>query len=328
MTECASTGNERFTFPPPYCGGCGEDSVSAICRGSLQRQGIQKAHWECWSECNLSCPFCFRTNGQLLDTEDVVRLLRALSTGAIRAVVFAGGDPSLRPDLPEVAAEALMLGLAVQIQTNAQHVTRSFLSALRNCEYVGLSLDGPDAPTHDGFRGKPGNFRHVISLLDQLDRLGVPVSVRTVVGKANHRAVPQMARLVASYSNVICWKLLEFTAVGSGFVNRDRYALPSDAFERTVLASREGLGGSDQLLDVLRNVDKVGIYMMISSQGLVYGTTETALARTGRHQYIGSVLSDHLGYLAQRIPFSSHRRIDRRLLADTGVRSSDRPSVG
>jgi hypothetical protein len=44
--------------------------------------------------------------------------------------VFAGGDPSLRGDVPEVVAEALALGLAVQVQTNAQHVSRPFLGVL------------------------------------------------------------------------------------------------------------------------------------------------------------------------------------------------------
>jgi molybdenum cofactor biosynthesis enzyme MoaA len=309
-----------------YCGGCGEEAVSAACRGSLRRHGIHKAHWECWSQCNLACPFCFRTDGRPLDTPQAVLLLRALVTGSARAIVFAGGDPSLRRDLAELVAEALALGLAVQVQTNGQYVSRSFLAALCRCEYVGLSLDGPDAATHDGFRGKPGNFRQVVKLLGQLEDNGIPVSVRTVVGHANHQAIPDMSRLVASYSNVICWKLLEFTAVGNGFVNQDRYALSADTFETTVRAARQRLGGAAKVLEVLRNAEKVGLYMMVSAQGAVYGISETALTRSGHHQYIGSVLSEHLASLAQRLPFAAGRRVDR--MAPTGTDRNALTSAG
>ena len=325
MTTAEETGN--ITFSDSYCGGCGEKSIIPSCRDSLQRHGIKKAHWECWSECNLPCGFCFRTNGQALDTERAVLLLRALSTGAVRAVVFAGGDPSLRRDLAEVVGEALTLGLAVQVQTNAHHVTRSFLNVLSHCEYVGLSIDGPDALTHDAFRGRRGNFQHVMALLGQLDDLGVPVSVRTVVSRDNYLVIPEIARLVTSHSNIVCWKLLEFTAVGKGFLNRRRYEIRSDKFEHTIQAAGEKLGGKQRILEALRNVDKVGIYMMISPQGFVYGTTETTLMETGYHRYVGSILSDHLGDLAARIPFSSLRD-ERRILADAHVLASGLPRIG
>ena len=303
------------TCPDPYCGGCGKASVVPSCQNSLHQHGIKKAHWECWSECNLPCGFCFRTNGQALDTERAVLLLRALSTGAVRAVVFAGGDPSLRRDLPDVVGEALNLGLAVQVQTNAHHVTRTFLNTLSRCEYVGLSIDGPDAHTHDAFRGRRGNFQHVLDLLGQLDNLGVPVSIRTVVSRENYLVIPEVARLVISHSNIICWKLLEFTPVGRGYLNRDRYEMRTGAFDHTIQTTQDRLGGKHRILEVLRNIDKVGIYMMISPQGFVYGTTQMTLMQTGHHHYIGSILSDHLGDLAARIPFSSLRN-ERRIFGD------------
>jgi molybdenum cofactor biosynthesis enzyme MoaA len=325
--DCPPSGSGLAPWPP-YCGGCGEGTVNNTCQGSLLRQGIRKAHWECWSECNLACPFCFRTSSRPLDTRQAVLMLRALATGAARAIVFAGGDPSLRRDLAELVTESVALGLAVQVQTNGQHVSRSFLSALRGCEYVGLSIDGPDAATHDGFRNKSGNFKQVVKLLGQLEALGIPVSVRTVVAHANHQTVPEMSQLIVSYSNVICWKLLEFTAVGNGFVNQDNYALSSDEFERTVLTARQRLGASAAVLEVLRNTEKVGIYMMISAEGVVYGITKTALMRTGQHHYVGSMLSEHLVHLSERLPFSAQRRADRRVPVSLHLERNAFPSAG
>jgi len=320
MTEARENGQ-------PYCGGCRAGQVEPACEGSLRRHDIRKAHWECWSECNLPCAFCFRTTGAPLDTDCAVSLLRALSAGKVRAVVFAGGDPSLRGDLAEIVSEAISLGLAVQVQTNGQHVTRSFLGVLGRCEYVGLSIDGPDADTHDSFRGKRGNFRQVMALLGQLDVLGVPVSVRTVVSRENYRVIPRIAQLIMEHPNVICWKLLEFTAIGQGRVNQDRYAMPPALFEQVVRIAENELDGERGLLEVLRNVDKIGIYMMISPQGFVYGTTETALMQAGHHHYIGSILSDHLEDLARSIPFSSSRP-DRRTLADIQLQGTGLPRYG
>lgn len=316
MTPAGGTG-------PPSCGGCEVGPATPSCQGSLRRYGIKKVHWECWSECNLPCAFCYRTTGQPLDTVGAVSLVRALSVGEARAIVFAGGDPSLRGDLAEVVAEALALGLAVQVQTNAQHVSRPFLDLLGQCEYVGLSIDGPDAATHDGFRGTRGNFAHVAGLLGRLDVLGVPVSIRTVVSRRNHRVVPDIAPLVLAHPNVICWKLLEFTPIGWGRVNRAQYSMSDIDFEHTVRAAGDRLGGAASLLEVLRNVDKIGIYMMISPQGFVYGTTELALLESGHHRYIGSILSDHLDGLARSIPFSAPRA-DRRILAEVQPLRSQR----
>lgn len=91
--------------------------------------------------------------------------------------------------------------------------------------------------------------------------------------------------------------------------------MPPALFEHVVRIAEDKLGCEHGLLEVLRNVDKIGIYMMISPQGFVYGTTETALMQAGHHHYIGSILSDHLEDLARSIPFSPSRP-DRRTPAD------------
>jgi MoaA/NifB/PqqE/SkfB family radical SAM enzyme len=290
---------------PSFCGGCQETLIDEKCNGSLRRRGLQKAHWECWSECNLACPFCFRTRGRPLETDNAILLLRALRTGGLRTVVFAGGDPSIRSDLLTVAREGRALGLAIHIQTNAHHVNSRFMSALKLSEHVGLSLDGPDSRSHDAFRQKQGNFRRVLSLLNELERLGIPVSVRTVISALNYRQVPELGDLLSSYSNLVHWTLLEFTPIGEGYVNRNMYLMSTRNFEQTIEAARNRF--APEKLDVFRNSEKVGTYMMISPDGMVYGTTEAALTKTGWHQYVGSVLSDHLSDLSAKLPISSTR---------------------
>lgn len=46
------------------CVACEEDTAAGRldeCRDAFKRIGLSKLHWECWSDCNLHCKFCYRT---------------------------------------------------------------------------------------------------------------------------------------------------------------------------------------------------------------------------------------------------------------------------
>ena len=103
----------------PSCGGCGS-SIRPECEGSWARVGVVTVHWECWSECNLNCPFCYRTVSQPLDTRAAERLLAHIAASGVENIVFGGGDPSLRPDLIQLFETALTLGLKCELRQMAK----------------------------------------------------------------------------------------------------------------------------------------------------------------------------------------------------------------
>ncbi len=73
--------------------------------------------------CDLRCPFCH--NAELLDgsapavmeEEELLRFLRKRQ-GLLEGVVFTGGEPLLRPELPELAAKIRELGYPIKLDTN------------------------------------------------------------------------------------------------------------------------------------------------------------------------------------------------------------------
>jgi MoaA/NifB/PqqE/SkfB family radical SAM enzyme len=274
--------------------------VRPECRGTLQRLGANKVHWECWSRCNLSCGFCYRTTGEPLPTGEAERLLAAVATGGAGTIVFAGGDPSLRADLGQLVATAQAFGLRVEIHTNAQHAPARVREALAAADWVGLSLDGPSEQVHDRFRSKQGNFARVLELLGFLDRAGVPVIVRTVVAQPNFREVADLGELLLPFGNVAFWYLLEFSAVGSGYHNRRIYDLERDRFDEVTGAIVARYGDK---LDVRPRPleDKEGAYVMVTPDGDVYGTTGETV--DGHFPRVGSMLCDHLDELTGRIEF-------------------------
>jgi MoaA/NifB/PqqE/SkfB family radical SAM enzyme len=294
--------------PTAFCGGCHGSAVREACRNSLQLLGAHKVHWECWSECNLSCQFCYRTQGVPLETPNAERLLAAVAVAGAETIVFAGGDPSLRGDIGHLLRRARALGLTTEVQTNAHHAPAGFRQALTEADSVGLSLDGPTAEVHDRFRSKRGNFARVSEALDLLQRAGVPVTVRTVVARPNFRQLADLGDLLLPYGNVAFWHLLEFSAVGTGYRNRQRYELERALFDEVVVQVTTRYEGKLEI-HARRSEVKSGAYVMVTPDGAVYGTTDETVA--GLYPRVGSVLRDHLSELAERIEFRREVHEDR-----------------
>jgi len=172
--------------------------------------------------------------------------------------------------------------------------------ALPLCDHIGLSIDGPNAEVHDKMRGRPGNYRRLLGVLERCTVEGIAVSVRTMVSRGNMDEVHHMAPVMEKYSCIQSWKLLEFTAVELGWDNRDNYQIPTNDFESVLHRTSESYAGRARL-EALRTAEKVGGYMMISPAGLIYGVTAQASVQQGRHEFIGSIDSLHLSKIAGEI---------------------------
>jgi molybdenum cofactor biosynthesis enzyme MoaA len=286
-----------------FCGGC-DDQVRPECRGSLSRIGAYKVHWECWSDCNLPCSFCYRTRGTPLRTDEAENLIAAIATAGPETVVFTGGDPSLRRDIGHLLAYARVLGLITEVHTNAQYAPEHYRLALTTADYVGLSLDGPSAEVHDAFRGKRGNFKRVLDLFDFLEAAAIPVVVRTVLAQPNHKVAADIGELLVGRGNLLAWHLLEFSPVGSGFHNSWLYALKRTVFDQKVDESRRRFGDTIAIVDSHLE-DKSGTYVLVTPDGQAYGTLSSP--QDGLYPVVGSMLRDHLSELAGSIGFRPER---------------------
>jgi MoaA/NifB/PqqE/SkfB family radical SAM enzyme len=243
----------------PICGGCCPDMPSDRCDGAFGRIGVRKVHWECWSDCNLPCRFCFRMRSRPLETPDAIKLIQIIKTSGANAIVFAGGDPSLRSDLGILVESARGVGLGVEIQTNGHFLSSSVRDVICESDVVGLSLDADTPEQHDRFRGRHGNFKQVINLLSLLCDNDVPVVVRSLVTSDTHLSIHRLAPLLGNYRNVIRWSLLEFTPIGEGYVNREAYMIDRMAFDAAVIRAVSATHGKIEV-DAYRAEKKLGTY--------------------------------------------------------------------
>lgn len=192
----------------------------ANCRNSFKDIGVVRAHWDCWYDCNLECPFCFRSRGMPLEGLQALELVGGLAFGGVKRLAFTGGDPSLRKDLGTLLRHAAELGIQTEVLTNSQFQSAAVLETLSFADEIGLSLDGPTAEVHDGFRQKKGNFRKVLSLMDFLDASSSSYVVRTVVSQANRATVPKIWDVLGSRRMLKEWKLQQFSPIEQGFFTR------------------------------------------------------------------------------------------------------------
>ena len=103
------------------------------------------------SGCNLRCPFCH--NSELLDAaapgvmeEQALLDFLKKRVGMLEGVCFTGGEPLLRPELPELMAEIRALGYLVKLDTNGTLPERLGRVLEQGCaDYVAMDIKNAPA---------------------------------------------------------------------------------------------------------------------------------------------------------------------------------------
>ena len=126
--------------------------------------------------CNLNCAHCYLDAGTResddsdeLTTAEVTSLLDDIAAMSDETmVVFTGGEPLLRRDLPALVAHATGLGLMAVLGSNGMGLNDRRAATLKQAglQGVGISLDSLNAADHDGFRGLPGSWAQAMAAFD------------------------------------------------------------------------------------------------------------------------------------------------------------------
>ncbi|MGW9195552.1 radical SAM protein [Micromonospora chersina] len=289
-----------------FCGGC-DRTPRLACLGSFARRGVRMVHWECWSRCNLSCSFCYRTRSSPLRGADARRLIQALAASGVSGLTFAGGDPSLRRDLPDLCRMAKTAGLAVEVQTNAHVHSVALIESLMYVDSIALSLDGATPGAHDNVRSAPGNFVQNLRFLGLLAERHVSTRVRTVVTSQASESIAPLGRILSQFDCVVEWGLQELCAVGDGLKVYDDLHAASEDFEELFAYVKRVYPRLN--CRAMTSESKVGLYAMIRSDGELYGTLGD-VTKEGFYPTAGNLLREHLSTLAMALPIdnAAHRR--------------------
>jgi radical SAM protein with 4Fe4S-binding SPASM domain len=102
-------------------------------------------------------------------------------------LILSGGEPLMRPDIFEIAELATSLGLRAVLSTNGTLVTPEAAEKLNKAgvKRLSLSLDGPDAKSHDSFRGVEGAYDDLVRSAGILKEAGLPFQINSTITPGN-----------------------------------------------------------------------------------------------------------------------------------------------
>lgn len=184
--------------------------------------------WNMTRRCNLKCVHCYAQAKDIefeneLSTEEGKALIDDLANYGSPVILFSGGEPTLRKDLPELAAYAREKGMRAVISTNGTLIDRDLAKRLKDVglSYVGVSLDGI-RETNDRFRGMKGAFDAALRGLHNCQEEGIKVGLRFTINKQNVRDIPAIFDLLEEEKIPrICFYHLVYAGRGSKMVSED-----------------------------------------------------------------------------------------------------------
>jgi 12,18-didecarboxysiroheme deacetylase len=184
--------------------------------------------WNLTRQCNLKCRHCYAQAGlersrSELTTREGKTLIDDLSAYGAPVILFSGGEPLMRPDLPELAEYAVSKGLRAVVSTNGTLITRSLAHTLKaiGLSYVGISLDGL-REVHDRFRGVNGAFDRALEGVRHCREAGIKVGLRFTINKGNQDQISAIFDLLAEEDIPrVCFYHLVYAGRGSALMAED-----------------------------------------------------------------------------------------------------------
>jgi radical SAM protein len=190
-----------------------------------------------------------------LTTEEGYDLLRQIKDFGNPLMVFTGGDPLKRPDLYDLIKYSVSLGLRTNVTPSATPLlTTEAIDDFKKCgiSRMAISLDGPDAATHDGFRGVPGTFDRAMLALRHARDIGLETQLQTTVTQRNFNRLAQIAEIAADVRTKM-WSLFFLVVTGRAMENDD---LTGEEYEK--------------VFEFLYEIGKVAPFDVKTTEGMHY----------------------------------------------------------
>jgi radical SAM protein len=184
--------------------------------------------WEVTQACDLACVHCRASalpdrSPKELTTEQGYRLLDEIRSFGEPLMVFTGGDPLKRPDLYDLIRYAVKIGLRTNVTPSATPLlTAEAIDKFKEAgvSRMAISLDGPDAVSHDEFRGIPGTFERAMFALRHARDIGLDTQLQTTITRRNMGRLQEMADIAAEVRTKM-WSLFFLIVTGRALEGDD-----------------------------------------------------------------------------------------------------------
>lgn len=118
-----------------------------------------------------------------LPTEKVKAGLDVLRKLGVMEIVLSGGNPLLREDIGEIIDYASRYFVTTIYDNGSQALKK--IEALRNADFVAISLDTLDEKKYDYLKGVHGAWKNAINAVETLHTHGITVGVSPTISQLN-----------------------------------------------------------------------------------------------------------------------------------------------
>jgi MoaA/NifB/PqqE/SkfB family radical SAM enzyme len=142
--------------------------------------------WFITRKCNYRCRGCNvwqDQDSEELPTEDVKKGLDILRKLGVIEIVFSGGNPLLREDIDEILEYASRFFVTTVYDNGSMALEK--IDALRNVDFVAISLDSLDPRKNDFIKGVDGAWERAMQTIEELHGNGIRVGISPTISQIN-----------------------------------------------------------------------------------------------------------------------------------------------
>jgi len=221
--------------------------------------------------CNSKCVYCDQWRNEKsnsLSYQRIKELYKKLLAAGVDELLFSGGEPLMREDLPDIINLAKQKGFKrVSIITNGLLINEKKLLVLakKGLDSMTISIDG-DEKTNDFLRGINGSYKKNINNLELLNKNNelkkIKINIGTVLSSYTLKHIPLMVELARKYNASLALSLIDNRTFFANDIKLDKAIIKGHDFNKldslvaylkTINSKNPGLlVHNDQSLDHVR----------------------------------------------------------------------------
>lgn len=191
-------------------------------------RGLRDLRLSVIDRCNLRCTYCmpkevygqdfaFMPTGWLLSFDDIERVVTAFLELGVEKIRLTGGEPLLRPKLPELVRRlrALSSTLDIAMTTNGTRLaTHAEALAAAGLNRLNISMDALDADVSEAMAGRRLDVERIEAGIRRTQSIGMPVKLNAVIKRGvNECQIVPLAAFARRHGLVL--RYIEYMDVGN-----------------------------------------------------------------------------------------------------------------
>jgi MoaA/NifB/PqqE/SkfB family radical SAM enzyme len=162
------------------------EKAASIMVRSLTPNRPYHVQWMVTRKCNYRCKGCNvwqEQDAKELSTEEIKRGLDILKELGVVEIVLSGGNPLLREDIDQIIEYASRSFITTVYDNGSMAAEK--IDALRNADFVAISIDSLDPEKNDYIKGVKGSWEKAMQAVKRLHKEGISVSVSPTISQLN-----------------------------------------------------------------------------------------------------------------------------------------------